>query len=525
VAALTEQQTGEALLTLNPAEIRPSRHNPRRVFVVAKDEELERSVRAMGVVQPVLVRPAPDDGAPGRYELVCGERRWRAAAKVGCSVPAVLRGLSDAQSFEIALIENLQREDMTPLDESDAFTYMRDSLGYSVEQIAGKASVTEVYVRRRLALQALGKIGRELLQSGKLNGLGAVEVAGLGVTQQDQICVQIDSDSSFTPEQGASRRNVLGLIRQSLSLRRLSTATFNPGRVDLIATARDCGGCPKNSASQRGLFVEAAEQEAICGDPACWSRKTAAAWEEKKATNVDGLLVFVEGAQAGECFGPAGGFLGNPGLIPVDRLRLPSGQLLGEDGAKTPEIAAVLGRSKRTLVRNPDQPDQIVECISTEVAAVIRNLGTKEKTAEESAEEAERRKARQEAKERRKARQLMLEDLRSALDEDMGGLSDSLGAQGERYKAVQKLLIILLREYAKDGGALEAAGFELSDSDAPFMKKNPRHLLLLLLVVMAEQRIHEEPMREQIKDLFAAFGVSEGDALERVKQSKKSVTK
>lgn len=521
---LTEQQTGEALLTLNASEIRPSRHNPRRVFVAAQDEELERSVASMGIVQPVLVRPAPDDGGPP-YELVCGERRWRAAVKVGCTVPAVMRTLTDAQSFEIALIENLQREDMTPLDESDAFAYMRDTLGYSVETIAGKASVTEIYVKRRLALQSLGTVGRALLASGKLNGLGAVELAGLGTAQQEQICAQIDSDPTFTPEQGASRRNVLELIRQSLTLRQIASATFDPTRVDLIAGVRDCGSCPKNSAAQRGLFSDNAEKAAECGDPACWSRKTSAAWEERKATNVDGRLSFIEGGSAAEYFGPAGGFSGGSALVPVDRVRLPSGCLLGEDGAKNEKIAALLQASKRTLVRNPNKPDQIVECISPEVVSAIRALEEKNPAAEEDdSAKAEKRKAREEAKEKRKARDLMIEDLRAALDEDMSSLPEGLGSSGTHYHATRQMLIELLRAHGKGSAALAAAHVELGD-DSAFRNKSPRSLLIWLLTVLVESLSAGDQLSEACADLFAGFGISEGDALSRVKKPPKSSKK
>src|SRR5437899_3023470 len=109
---------GTALQELPVAAIRPSGQQPRTAFDEEALASLAASIREVGILQPVLVRPAGD----GSYELIAGERRWRAARRAGLqTVPAVVRPADDAVSLEQALVENLQREDLNPLEEASAY--------------------------------------------------------------------------------------------------------------------------------------------------------------------------------------------------------------------------------------------------------------------------------------------------------------------------------------------------------------------------------------------------------------------
>ena len=104
-----------------------------------------------GVVQPILVRGAGD----GRFELVAGERRWRAVVALGLPlIPAIVHDLSDEQAIEIAVIENLQREDLSPLDEATIFSRMTSELGYSIRKLAERLGKDKGYVENRLRLVA-----------------------------------------------------------------------------------------------------------------------------------------------------------------------------------------------------------------------------------------------------------------------------------------------------------------------------------------------------------------------------------
>lgn len=140
-----------------PAEVdldllKPNREQPRRIMDDARLDELAQSIRGSGVIQPIVVRPR--DG--GTYEIVAGERRWRAAQRAGLlKVPVVVRNVPDAKRLEMALIENVQREDLSPIEEARAYKRLADELRLTQEEIAqavGKDRATVANYQRLLAL-------------------------------------------------------------------------------------------------------------------------------------------------------------------------------------------------------------------------------------------------------------------------------------------------------------------------------------------------------------------------------------
>jgi ParB family chromosome partitioning protein len=138
---------------------------PRSVFDDAKLEELAKSITANGVVQPVLLRRK---GA--RFELIAGERRWRAAQLAGLTkVPAVLRYVSDEKVLEIALIENIQREDLNPIEEARAYRKLIDTLGLTQENVAERVGRDRSYITNYLRLLRLPEDIQDLLQVGRLS--------------------------------------------------------------------------------------------------------------------------------------------------------------------------------------------------------------------------------------------------------------------------------------------------------------------------------------------------------------------
>src|SRR6059058_115147 len=118
--------------------IRPSPFQPRRRFAEAELDGLVQSIREKGVIQPLLVRPLDDAGGEmgADFELVAGERRWRAAQRAGLhEVPVVIRPFGDSEVLEIALVENLQREDLTPLEEAEAYSRLMQEFGRSQSDV------------------------------------------------------------------------------------------------------------------------------------------------------------------------------------------------------------------------------------------------------------------------------------------------------------------------------------------------------------------------------------------------------
>jgi ParB family chromosome partitioning protein len=130
-------------------KVDPNPNQPRMALDKASLDELTSSVREHGVLQPVLVRPEPG----GRYELIAGERRWRAASAAGLEViPALIEEIDDDTALEIAVIENLQREDLSPLDEAIIYAKMIHQHGYSIRKLAQKLGKDKGYLENRLRL-------------------------------------------------------------------------------------------------------------------------------------------------------------------------------------------------------------------------------------------------------------------------------------------------------------------------------------------------------------------------------------
>jgi len=154
--------------------IRPSPFQPRRRFAEAELDGLVQSIREKGIVQPLLVRPVDDlvddSGDPGaEFELVAGERRWRAAQRAGLhEVPVVIRPFGDSEVLEIALVENLQREDLTPLEEAEAYSRLMQEFGRSQGDVAETIGKSRSHVANTLRLLALPPAIKRQLEEGAL---------------------------------------------------------------------------------------------------------------------------------------------------------------------------------------------------------------------------------------------------------------------------------------------------------------------------------------------------------------------
>lgn len=149
------------------AFLRPNPRNPRKSFGAADLDDLTASVREKGVVQPILVRPV--EGAPDSYEIVAGERRWRAAQKAGLhDVPVVVRELSDKEALELALVENVQRQDLNALEEAIGYQQLIDGFGYSQSELAEVIGKSRPHIANTLRLLKLPDEVQDYLREGKL---------------------------------------------------------------------------------------------------------------------------------------------------------------------------------------------------------------------------------------------------------------------------------------------------------------------------------------------------------------------
>ena len=148
--------------------LRPNARNPRRVFSNAELDELVASLRERGIIQPIIARPVR--GAAEAYEIIAGERRWRAAQRAGLhEVPVVIIEATDAEALQIAIIENVQRADLNPLEEAEGYRSLLEEFGNGQEEIAKIIGKSRSHVANTLRLLKLPETVKAYIQAGKLS--------------------------------------------------------------------------------------------------------------------------------------------------------------------------------------------------------------------------------------------------------------------------------------------------------------------------------------------------------------------
>jgi len=263
--------------------------NPRQTFNAEKMAALTESVRQHGVIQPVLLRPLSAEAAFERntmalYELVSGERRFRAAKDaLLLEIPALIRPLTDAQACELQIIENLQREDVSEIEESDGYQMMVEELGYTVDELAEKIGKSRGYIYGRLKLQALCPLVRKATYDGKLSASVALLIARIPVPSlQEKALKAVTLDPSTCEPMSA--RKAKQHITDNFTLQ-MSRAHFDLASTDLIPLAGACDGCQKRTTCNRDAFPDISAD--VCTDPDCFKAKDAAHVERIKNNYAD----------------------------------------------------------------------------------------------------------------------------------------------------------------------------------------------------------------------------------------------
>lgn len=168
--------------------IDPNRFQPRTEFAPEQLQELAASIKQNGVVQPLLVRAGQ---SPGRYELIAGERRWRAARAAGLTtVPVILRTATDEQALELALIENLQREDLNPIEEARAYEQLATQFQLTQEQIAERVGRSRAAVANAVRLLALPSEVQPWVADGRLSVGHAKAILGLSIAEEQRLVAE-----------------------------------------------------------------------------------------------------------------------------------------------------------------------------------------------------------------------------------------------------------------------------------------------------------------------------------------------
>ena len=173
-----EKKISQKSLRAGISDLRPNKYQPRIHFNEEKLSELANSIKKNGIIQPIAVRE--DDGDPGRYEIVAGERRWLAAQKAGLhEVPIVVLDLDDSETLEVAIVENIQRDDLNVVEEAKGYKRLSDEFGYDHEKIAKFMSKSRSHVSNTLRLLTLPEDVIGLIQEGNLTAGQARPLIGL----------------------------------------------------------------------------------------------------------------------------------------------------------------------------------------------------------------------------------------------------------------------------------------------------------------------------------------------------------
>lgn len=170
----TENENSATMLSIN--EVEPNRNQPRKNFNQKALEELAKSIEQNGIIQPILVRPMSD----GSYQLIAGERRWRAARMAGLhEVPVTIREMTDEEASVFALIENLQREDLNPVEEAEGLKSLIETYGFTQEEAADKVGKSRTAVTNTLRLLKLPSPVLQMLGDGRVSAGHARALLGL----------------------------------------------------------------------------------------------------------------------------------------------------------------------------------------------------------------------------------------------------------------------------------------------------------------------------------------------------------
>lgn len=214
---LVEEPEGTQVLRLS--DISPDKNQPRKHFDDTALAELADSIAQHGVLQPIVVRPLP----AGDYTIVAGERRWRAARLAGLKeVPAIVKDLTDEQAMELALIENLQREDLDPVEEARGYRQLMERCGYTQEAAAAKLGKSRPAVANSLRLLNLPEKVLSYLQAGKLSAGHAKAVLGLPTAEAQQ------QAADWIVEKGLSVREAEALCKKMAQTPRKKREILRP---------------------------------------------------------------------------------------------------------------------------------------------------------------------------------------------------------------------------------------------------------------------------------------------------------
>jgi ParB/RepB/Spo0J family partition protein len=380
-AAVTSPSFGDIPLDC----IRVSKTNPRKIFDENHLQDLAASIKKQGVAQPILVRPIETIGDVTFFELVAGERRFRASRLAGnTTVPAVVRTLTDREAFELQVLENLQRVDLHPLEEAEGFEALMKQFSVTADELAEKVGKSKAYIYASLKLCALEPKARESFYAGTLTKSTALLVARIPVKKLQEQCV-----AEITKGYGGpmSFRTAAEHIERKYMLH-LKKADFKPSDELLLPEAGSCSGCPKRTGNQPEIFTDVNAD--VCTDPGCFKAKTDAHIVHVKKLAIENGQTVLSGAEAKKVMPSSYGDL-KGGYVQLDKT------VWSDPKQRT--YRQILGKQAPapTLLENPHGSNEIVHIVKlADIAPILKEKG--QQLPNEKADATRDREKEQEAK-------------------------------------------------------------------------------------------------------------------------------
>lgn len=226
-----EDSGSEELPSIRISLIEPDRTQPRKAFDEQKLRELSDNIAMHGVLQPILVRPLENGG----YRIVAGERRWRAARMAGLSeIPAVVKELSDSQAAQISLIENIQREDLDPIEEAQAYQRLMDEFGMTQQQLADAVGKSRAGIANSTRMLKLPEEVRQSVAQGLLSVGHAKLLCGI---EDKQRCIELNKKCI---EQSLTVRQLENELARSVQdkPKTVSRKTYSEFEKNAVSAAR-----------------------------------------------------------------------------------------------------------------------------------------------------------------------------------------------------------------------------------------------------------------------------------------------
>lgn len=251
-----EKNDGDAVKYIKIHDIMPNVNQPRKTFDEEKIEELANSIKEHGIIQPIVVRKHKNG-----YEIVAGERRWRAAMKAELAVvPCLIRELNDEQNMLIAIIENMQREDLNPIEEAEGLQQMMGNFGMTQEQVSKSVGKSRPYIANSMRLLKLPEYIRESISEGKLTaGHGRTLITipdekkqeeiwkkiideGLSVRETEKLVASEGKTKKRTPLKKKKNPDVLKVeeeLKTALGTKISISGTQNKGKIEIEFYSKD----------------------------------------------------------------------------------------------------------------------------------------------------------------------------------------------------------------------------------------------------------------------------------------------